>query len=132
MSRSSTRLAVQITLIIVGYYLLPLTEVLDGAVVWLRVLAGLAVLAVVALWVSRQVVREMQTLAPDVHVDNLLLTIVVGVTAFAGADLVLAASTRDSSSIWRRRPTRSTSPSPRSPLSASATSTPKVSSPVSS
>ena len=50
MSRSSTRLSIQIALIIVGYYLLPLTEVLDGAVLWLRVLAGLAVLAVVALW----------------------------------------------------------------------------------
>ena len=58
--------------------------------VWLRVLAGLAVLAMVAWWVSRQVVREMHTPAPEVHIDNLLLTIVVGVTAFAVADLVLA------------------------------------------
>ena len=30
MSRSSTRLVIQIALIIVGYYLLPLTEALDA------------------------------------------------------------------------------------------------------
>jgi hypothetical protein len=90
MSRSATRLTIQIALIIVGYYLLPLAETLENAVLWLRVLAGLVVLAVVAWWVVRQVRRGMRTPAPEVRADNLLLTVVVGVTAFAAVDLVVA------------------------------------------
>ena len=91
MSRSSTRLVIQITLIIVGYYLLAA----DGGAGRRRDVAARA------RGVSRarggRVVGgppgrpgEMHTPAPEVHIDNLLLTIVVGVTAFAVADLVLA------------------------------------------
>lgn len=90
MSRSYTRLAIQVALIIIGYYLLPLREELGSVVLWLRALAGLAVLAVVAWWVIREVRREMHATAIEVRVDNLLITVVVGVTAFAAADLVVA------------------------------------------
>jgi voltage-gated potassium channel len=90
MARSYTRLALQIVLIITGYYVLPLMEAPGSAVLWLRALAGLVLLALVAWWVVYEVRREMHATALEVRVDSLLLTVVVGVTAFAVADLVVA------------------------------------------
>lgn len=90
MSRSSVRLTIKIVLIVVGYYLLPLTGALESLAVWLRAFAGLVVLGAVAWWVFYEVRREMHATALEVRIDNLLLTIVVGVTTFAVADLVAA------------------------------------------
>ena len=83
MSRSSTRLVIQITLIIVGYYLLPLTQALHGAVVWLRVLAGLATVGFGDIHAKGQLARLL-----------VIAQILFNVVVLAAAFRVLAGAAR--------------------------------------
>ncbi len=70
MARTSTRLVIQIGLVVIGYYLVPLT----GGVAWARAVGALAALGVVVWLVGRKVAHEVHTPTPEVRADNLVLT----------------------------------------------------------
>jgi hypothetical protein len=57
---------------------------------WLRVLAGLVALACVAWWVVREVRLEIRAPPPEGARRQPAAHVVVGVTAFAAVDLVVA------------------------------------------
>jgi len=87
---SRRRRSVQVALVVLAYYLVPVLEPSDHAWTWLRGVAALAVFVLVVWWITRQIVLEARAAGPAERPNRLLLLVVGGVMFFALADLVVA------------------------------------------
>ena len=81
---------VQVILLVVVYYLVPIRETTGALDQLMRVGFALLVVVAVVVWITREVLRQTSQSAVEVNQDRLLLLVVVGVIFFAVADLVVA------------------------------------------
>ncbi len=87
---SRRRRSVQVALVVLAYYLVPVLEPSDHAWSWLRGVAALAVFVLVVWWIIRQIVLEALAAVAAERPNRSLLLVVGGVMFFALVDLAVA------------------------------------------
>jgi len=81
---------VQLVLLVIVYYLVPIREATSPLDQILRALLALLILVAMVAWITRQVLRQTSLNTAEVNQDRLLLLVAVGLMLFAIADLVVA------------------------------------------
>src|SRR5690242_13221570 len=82
---------VQVGLLLVVYYLVPIREVSRVSDQIFRAVMALLIIVAVVVWITREVIRQASRNLAEANQDRLLLLVAVGVVLFALADLVVVA-----------------------------------------